>query len=290
MTLLEKHAWGRGTRGQLARRCANGRETRPHAGMPAQALQCEQRVIHLACGADFTLLVTMHGDVWACGANEHGQCGVVTSMTYAEKPMPCLVGLHVTKLSCGDAHTAAITADGRLFCWGDNGLGQCGVGHTRPMSGVVQSVRFDPKARRQYHPEEVPLPSEPDDPTKKQQQPSPGGSAYSRRKQHSPGGKEAAGSASKEGVAINAALTRKLSKHMDGGGDDDDDDDDSSMAGWREVACGGRHTIAARQHSRAKLLEVLAWGEGNAGCLGVGDTLDRSAPAYAASWADRSLD
>ena len=25
---------------------------------------------------------------------------------------------------------------------------------------------------------------------------------------------------------------------------------------------------------RAKLLEVLAWGEGNAGCLGVGDTLD----------------
>ena len=165
------------------------------------------------------------------------------------------------------------------------------------MNGVVQPVRFDPKARRHYHPEEVPLPAEPDDlanpPTKQQQQPSPGGSAYSRRKQHSPGGKEAAGSASKEGVASNAALTRKLSKHMDmdgGGGDDDDDDDDSSMVGWREVACGGRHTIAARQHSRAKLLEVLAWGEGNAGCLGVGDTLDRSAPAYDASWADRSLD
>ena len=164
--MLEEHARGRGTRGQLAaRRDANGGG--PAAGMLRMAGAggaSDQRVIHLACGADFTLLVTIHGDVWACGANELGQCGVITSMTYAEKPMPCLVGLHVTKLSCGDAHTAAITADGRLFCWGDNSMGQCGVGHNRPMNGVVQPVRFDQKACRQYHPEEVPLPPEPDDP------------------------------------------------------------------------------------------------------------------------------
>ena len=36
----------------------------------------------------------------------------------------------VVSVACGEAHMSAVTAAGRAFCWGWNGLGQCGQGHT----------------------------------------------------------------------------------------------------------------------------------------------------------------
>ena len=71
---LQRHGWGCGTRGQLSRQDDEGREQRPLAGLPELGMPCDARVIHIACGTDFTMLVTMHGDVWACGANERCRC------------------------------------------------------------------------------------------------------------------------------------------------------------------------------------------------------------------------
>ena len=36
----------------------------------------------------------------------------------------------ITRIQCGASHSLAITAEGRLYTWGKNSQGQCGLGHT----------------------------------------------------------------------------------------------------------------------------------------------------------------
>ena len=47
---------------------------------------------------------------------------------FLPKPIAGLSGIGVTKLACGDTHTLAVTAEGRLFSFGRNQNGQLGVG------------------------------------------------------------------------------------------------------------------------------------------------------------------
>ena len=39
-------------------------------------------------------------------------------------------GEYVTYVTCGDAHTMAITLSGKLMAWGENEYGQLGTGDT----------------------------------------------------------------------------------------------------------------------------------------------------------------
>ena len=50
---------------------------------------------------------------------------------FLPKPIPALSGIGVTRLACGDTHTLAMTADGRLFSFGRNENGQLGLGTDR---------------------------------------------------------------------------------------------------------------------------------------------------------------
>jgi len=34
----------------------------------------------------------------------------------------------VTRVQCGASHSLAVTANGKLYCWGKNSVGQCGKG------------------------------------------------------------------------------------------------------------------------------------------------------------------
>lgn len=45
-----------------------------------------------------------------------------------------LLGKKVINVACGSFHTAALTASGEVYCWGDNANGQCGA-RARPRGG-----------------------------------------------------------------------------------------------------------------------------------------------------------
>jgi alpha-tubulin suppressor-like RCC1 family protein len=85
-------------------------------------------VVNVACGREHVLFVTAAGVVYAAGANENAQCGVVT--TTARSGLICLPlerfgGAPVRHVAAGDAHSCALTAIGSVYCWGRNDQRQC---------------------------------------------------------------------------------------------------------------------------------------------------------------------
>lgn len=76
------------------------------------------------------------------GDNSRGQCGVLSSLAYIDSPslVPSLLGLMITAVSCGAAHTVALTSDGRAYSWGVGCSGQLGTG---VFDVVSQATRVD---------------------------------------------------------------------------------------------------------------------------------------------------
>ena len=87
-------------------------------------LSTEQR------GVAYTLAVREDGTIWGWGNNEHCQLGE-SAWQHPTTPqsLPNLNNLGTVRvLAGGDQHGAALTADGRVWTWGDNRYGQLGVG------------------------------------------------------------------------------------------------------------------------------------------------------------------
>ncbi|KAL5569010.1 hypothetical protein UlMin_025585 [Ulmus minor] len=98
--------------------------------MPVSSLLGIQ-IEDVAAGLWHTVCVSSDGDVYAFGGNQFGQLG--TGADQAETiprllDSPSLENEHVKIISCGARHTATITGDGKVFCWGWNKYGQLGLG------------------------------------------------------------------------------------------------------------------------------------------------------------------
>jgi len=93
------------------------------------ALKDGYNVTEIAAGGYHTCAVTADGGVWCWGANWGGQVGNGTQVGPVLEPEKVteLDGYNVTGISA-DPHTCAVTADGGVWCWGDNGSGQIGDG------------------------------------------------------------------------------------------------------------------------------------------------------------------
>jgi hypothetical protein len=82
-------------------------------------------------GAQHHCGLTSSGEAWCWGGNSSGALG---DGSRSERDVPVRVrapgGVRFTHLALGGGHTCGLAADGRLFCWGDNSLGQ--VGRTPP--------------------------------------------------------------------------------------------------------------------------------------------------------------
>lgn len=91
-------------------------------------------VRRLIAGNDHSCVITTTREMQCWGANNAGQLGngtvaggespaPVLGVDGAARPLADVVWAHA-----GATHTCAIVADGRAFCWGDNGSGQLGIG------------------------------------------------------------------------------------------------------------------------------------------------------------------
>lgn len=102
----------------------------------------------VACGNWHSLALSIYGDVYAWGWNEHGQLGhsagpqapsTISLPTLIENPDN---NVNFTAISCGAQHSAAVTEDGQLYTWGWNEYGQLGNGQAGGMSVLPSSVKL----------------------------------------------------------------------------------------------------------------------------------------------------
>ncbi|XP_034430867.1 X-linked retinitis pigmentosa GTPase regulator [Hippoglossus hippoglossus] len=101
------------------------------ASKPASVKALKSETVKLvACGRDHTIVCTWQGCVYGAGSNQEGQLGLghcSNTTSFALLP-PFFDHAPVRMLSAGCNTSAALTEDGRLFMWGDNSVGQLGLG------------------------------------------------------------------------------------------------------------------------------------------------------------------
>lgn len=116
-------SWGTGYFGQLGHgddsncispRIVNGLDPRRIGSKP----------VKVACGGSHSAALTNTGMIFMWGLNKSGQTGTASKLDSVIDPTPVdgsdvqggtLVARDVV---CGRSHSAAVTADGRLFTWG----------------------------------------------------------------------------------------------------------------------------------------------------------------------------
>lgn len=112
--------WGSNASGQL------GSPAQSPAVYPTRVALAA--VTALAAGGAHTCALTTTGAVYCWGSNSNGQLGRGTLGGTSAAPTLVSGGLTFVSISAGGSHTCGVTADGSLFCWGANGLGQLGDG------------------------------------------------------------------------------------------------------------------------------------------------------------------
>jgi alpha-tubulin suppressor-like RCC1 family protein len=143
--------------GPVARgECCNGFCNKPQLirGACNSAADCLEgvKIIHVAAGLSFTVLLDVQGGVWAFGSNAFGQlCQGRRVREFEGEGSRPIANLHVSTANwastyparaqlpgdvriadvvAGYYHVLAVTTDGYLFAWGRNDRGQLGRGHT----------------------------------------------------------------------------------------------------------------------------------------------------------------
>ena len=118
------YCWGRGKWGQLG---LGHFMSSPFPALVA-ALEAEPAQ-QVCCGADHTLVLALNGGLYAFGRGHAGQTGLnIRDHIPFPQRVEALRGHRVVQVAAGAHHSAALTAEGRVFCFGKGGSGQLGLG------------------------------------------------------------------------------------------------------------------------------------------------------------------
>jgi alpha-tubulin suppressor-like RCC1 family protein len=129
--------WGWNAYGQL------GDSTPTDKNTPVEVRWLVGTAAFVSAGADYTCAIMRAGNLRCWGNNEFGQLGDGTT-TVHQTPVD-VQGLKykVLLLSAGYYTTCAVTADGRMKCWGNNLYGQLGNGATTNSSVPVDVIGLE---------------------------------------------------------------------------------------------------------------------------------------------------
>jgi len=123
--------WGSNRYGQLGHRVNGNQKVQsdnyqgPTNCRPTgMALGKGRRASSIACGTNYTLVLTQHMSLLACGIPSLAGHRNASAWGMPQE-IPSLVGLPLVVISAGDGHAAAVTAHGTAFIWGENLSGCC---------------------------------------------------------------------------------------------------------------------------------------------------------------------
>ncbi|CAH1402584.1 unnamed protein product [Nezara viridula] len=119
-------SWGDGDFGKLGRGGSEG------CDLPQNVERLNGLgVIHIECGAQFSLALTKSGQVWTWGKGDYYRLGIGSDQ-HVRKPtlVEGLKGEKVIDVAVGALHCLAVTESGTVYSWGDNDHGQQGNGTT----------------------------------------------------------------------------------------------------------------------------------------------------------------
>lgn len=123
------YSWGSAAAGLLGHGASEADEWQP------RAIACEAlrgvRIVQVAVSPSHVLMLAEDGAVLGLGSSERGQLGLGETIGgHAAQPvrLACLAGVLVTQLAVGSAHSIACTLAGDVLVWGDNSVGQLGLG------------------------------------------------------------------------------------------------------------------------------------------------------------------
>ena len=139
------YTWGAGTDGQLGVGAAGRHVLRhPILRLTFSTRTVGSRATMVACGSEYTLLLTASGHVWGCGSNEYFQIGVQNMddpLQLTNKRIPVFTMMPSARFDCGDGdtqigfiaagfdHSVAVgRANGLLWTWGRGIGGKLGHG------------------------------------------------------------------------------------------------------------------------------------------------------------------
>ena len=124
-------SWGSNMYGQLGHRTNGIKSLAPdykgptNARPAGMALGLSRRASMVACGTNYTLVLTQQMSLLACGISSiagHRDA----SQWGTPQEIPSLVGLPLVNVSAGDGHASVTTAHGTAFIWGENRCGCLG--------------------------------------------------------------------------------------------------------------------------------------------------------------------
>ena len=121
-------AWGSNDNGQLGLG-DNGSGT--HRTSPTQ-IGMDTDWASVTAGGSHTIAVKTNGTLWAWGNNSNGQLGLGNSGSATNKNTPTQIGNTTdwASVTAGIQYTIAVKVDGSLWAWGQNSVGQLGLGDT----------------------------------------------------------------------------------------------------------------------------------------------------------------
>ena len=180
--------------------------------------------------------------IYAWGQNSVGQLAQGGNLTHRSSPIQIGSLTNWKQVSSGDGQTSAVKTDGTLWSWGYNIVGQLGLGNTTNRSSPVQ-------VGQQADWSLVAC-----------------GDVYTLAIT-SVGELWSIGGQNNSGQLGLRDTTNRSSPVQVG-----------SLTNWKQVMCGGGHTVAITTSG-----ELYSWGNNTRGELGLGDVAHRSSPVQVGS-------
>jgi len=99
-------------------------------------LDKEERIIQIECTAFYNIALSNKGKIYSWGMNSQGNSDSILFPSYLYQFEPYLKeDEYMTQLSVGILHNLVLTNHGKVFSWGFNIFGQCGVDHSNGFLG-----------------------------------------------------------------------------------------------------------------------------------------------------------
>jgi len=128
--------WGSSFNGQLGQGNTDtlGDAVPATAGSPVP-LPFDDEVVEISAGDFHSCALSSAGEMACWGSNDAGQLGVGTTDDIGDDEPASAASLvefdaPIRQIDAGGSHTCAVLEDYRVYCWGRNGAGQLGLGHT----------------------------------------------------------------------------------------------------------------------------------------------------------------